>query len=545
MPVPVMLRAAAALVLAALCGSLQAQAPLRTYSACCQYGWAVADLPDIDGDGLRDFVVGANASGQVYAHSSARAGTFWVATFSGTDFGYALSSAGDVDRDGSGDVIAGAPSHQGRGAIRVLSGRNGDALGQLLAPEGSTRFGAAVAGLGDLDGDGASDFAVGAPGGAGRVHLYSGADGSAIATIEAPLPNGEFGAGLGAVRDLDGDGRSDLIVGAPGAGTGRAYAYSSATRAVLLELAPATGGGRFGEFFVADAGDVDADARTDLYVGAYDESGGNGAGYVFSGRSGALLHLFRGAAGEGMGPGRHAGDVDGDGHADIVVGSYTYGGDGIPQAGRVTVFGGRDARVLQRASGMRAGGQLGFDAVGLGDVSGDGRLDFIAAGAGGNSVELHAGTVDRAPTLAMNAGLSGAWAVPGLSGQGFVFDVQPEANYVAGAGFTHATLPPDVGPEQRWFTLVGPIVNDIARLEITDTRGGRFDAGVPVLDTVVGSMQLRFESCTRARAQFSIRRNAVTGAGAPDQGPMLTEEFELQRVTPDSRCGELGARRDR
>jgi hypothetical protein len=111
-----------------------------------------------------------------------------------------------------------------------------------------------------------------------------------------------------------------------------------------------------------------------------------GQAYVFSGRTGRLLHLFRGEQpGDGAGPGRSAGDVDRDGRADIVVGLYASSAR-APQAGRVIVYSGRTGAKLVDYSSPVAGELLGYDAVGLGDVNRDGRADLLVSAAGGDTV---------------------------------------------------------------------------------------------------------------------------------------------------------------
>lgn len=400
----------------------QAQPQLiRSHVSDGSAGHTLADMPDLDGDGRRDFIVGANGRGRVLAYSSARSAPLWSVVPGPPSLGWAVSNAGDIDGDGISDVVAGGPNLAGggAGAARVLSGADGSVLLELPAQSETTHFGYAVSWMDDLNGDGRPELLVGAPlGGSGRVYVMSGADGSVLRSHSGNR-NVAFGSGVARLADIDGDGFSDFVIGAPLDGPGRAYVHSGASGARLFVL-QAQSSGRFGDFFVADAGDVDADGITDIYVGAYAESGNNGAAYVYSGADGSRLYRLAGGAVEGLGPGRAAGDVDGDGHADLIVGGYTWSGSGVNNGGRITLYSGADGSVMARLNGTRPGGQFGFDTVGLGDVNGDLRRDFIVASAPANIVDLYAGGIDR-PLLPSDAraNRSGTWWNPAEAGWGF------------------------------------------------------------------------------------------------------------------------------
>lgn len=367
---------------------------VRSYAGCCGLGAVVADIADLDGDGRRDFIASSvnGGAGRVAAFSSAKGTPIWTSIPGLTDFGWSISSAGDVDGDGYSDVLAATPNSAGGGAARLLSGLDGQLLLELTRPVGANLFGYAVSALPDLDGDGAGELLVGSVGGNGALYVFSGSDGNVLRTQIGTI-GGAFGAGVSSVADINGDQVRDYVVGAPFDGPGRAYVYSGATGALLHVLQAQVGGGHFGEFFVADAGDVNGDGITDIYVGAYFENNGNGAAYVFSGSEGTRLFRIAGSVNEGLGPGRFAGDVNRDGHADIIVGSYTYSGAGVSQGGRVRIFSGADQSVLAHVEGTRPNGQLGFDTVGLGDVTDDGRLDFVVASSPASTVDLYAGAV--------------------------------------------------------------------------------------------------------------------------------------------------------
>ena len=116
-----------------------------------------------------------------------------------------------------------------------------------------------------------------------------------------------------------------------------------------------------------------------------------------------MLHEFVGLAGEGLGPGRGAGDVNGDGFEDLIVGAYAAArGTG---AGRTYIRSGRDGAILQTITSNLAGEQSGYDTVGVGDLNADGRLDFAIAAANASRVYIFGGAPRRStrPTSMMMA----------------------------------------------------------------------------------------------------------------------------------------------
>jgi hypothetical protein len=525
-------RWACALLLSApiVAGAQPAPNLLRSYLGSPSTGWAVADVSDLDRDGKRDFVAGANASRQLIAYSSARTAPLWTATSTALNFGYAMSGVGDIDRDGLEDVLVGAPGQPvgpAPGSAVLLSGANGAVLRTFTPPAGALAFGAAVGGFDDVNGDNVGELLVGAPG-SGAVFVISGSDGVVLRTLIGS-PGSSFGAGVAKLRDGDGDNVSEIIIGAPLDLGGRVYVHSGANGSRRFTLASAQPGGRFGEFFVSDAGDVNGDGTHDVYVGDYAEGGVNGAAYVFSGRDGARLHRIVGTPGEGLGPGRGAGDVNGDGRADIVVGAYTFSGAGVNQGGRAAVFSGADASFLMRVNGTRPGGQFGFDAVGIGDVNDDGRLDFIVASSPANAVDLFAGVVDRPAQFAINASLSGAWFNARTPGQGVLIEVLPTRREIFLAWFTYEVVSGQVSGgssvigerNHRWMTAQGAYSGDRATLAMFRTSGGRFDDPAPVTNQAAGEITLSFSSCSAARMEYRY-------VGGPSGA------FDLSRIANDN-----------
>ena len=248
------------------------------------------------------------------------------------------------------------------GRLYVYSGRDGR---QLLTVDGEAagdQFGAAVGAAGDVDRDGRADLIVGAPChdgpagvDAGKAYVVSGRSGRILRTHDGAEPGDGFGWGAAGLGD------GGYIVGAKDAGPGDrglAYVYDGRRGTTRFVLAGDAKSYDFGWFFVANAGRVDGDRTPDIYVGDFcgeDETDQcalpRGQAYVFSGRTGRLLHLFRGEQpNDGAGPGRSAGDVNHDGRDDIVVGYYFAGGG----AGRVVVYSGRTGRIIyDRSSTVR------------------------------------------------------------------------------------------------------------------------------------------------------------------------------------------------
>lgn len=365
----------------------------------------------------------------------------------GDRLGSAVAFVGDVDGDGTPDVAVGAPGAASlgfaTGSVHVLSGRDGELLYRLDGDSAFDAFGSSIAGLGDLDGDGAGDFAVGAPGGTpagGAVLGYSGASGALLWTRAGDAPGDRFGSALAALPDATGDGLLDLLCGAPnadGAGAssgqatllsgldgralwsvdgaafdlvGTAVAAGAPGRALIgIPFADASGfnagsvrvvaasdgtaidaafgsvaGDQLGQW-LADAGDVDRDGIPDFVVGipGADANGfDSGALEVRSGADARVLLALPGStAGSFSGPVAGAGDQDGDGRADLAFGEPSVGRNG-DQRGLVRIVSGGDGAALATASGSAANAWFGASLAGGVDVDGDGRPELLVGAPG-------------------------------------------------------------------------------------------------------------------------------------------------------------------
>ncbi|MEY2980185.1 MAG: hypothetical protein RL562_412 [Planctomycetota bacterium] len=192
-------------------------------------------IGDIDADGFPDFAIGlarANAFDGMVELRSGRTGTV-LGTLRGDpgaagSFGASMSGVGDLDGDGHDDFVVGMPRqpspflHADRvGAARLFSGRDLRPIVSFYGDGRGDLFGAAVAGLGDVNGDGIPDLGIGAPEngdpvgnyGTGYARVYSGANFRSLRRIAGQATGDEFGSSLAGVGDLDGDGADEFMIG--------------------------------------------------------------------------------------------------------------------------------------------------------------------------------------------------------------------------------------------------------------------------------------------------------------------------------------------
>ena len=217
---------------------------LSSVAGGTRFGTSLAVLGDVDGDGFDDFAAGTPYSNSnagefkvvsgltsqiIYQHAGSAASEYLA---------WDMASAGDTDGDGVNDLLVRCWS--GTGVVKLYSGVDGSLRYEIHGRLFSDDFGAGMAGIHDYDGDGYADFMIGAPEfpNGGNVTLYSGWSGTALATLSISNSAG-FGEAVAQLGDLNGDGISDYLVSSPGADAGgksragKVELISGATSAVL------------------------------------------------------------------------------------------------------------------------------------------------------------------------------------------------------------------------------------------------------------------------------------------------------------------------
>jgi Ca2+-binding RTX toxin-like protein len=343
-------------------------------------GGSIAAIGDFNGDGSADYLVGlpyGGGSGTGAAFVMDQNGTT-IAQISGfagiADGGASVAAVGDVNHDGYADILVGAPGSGGSSGAAYLLYGNGDGSGYdissltgnglTIAGSSSSHLGQQVQGLGDINGDGYNDFALAAPG-TGAVEIVLGGDDIQLATdtiqltgISVSGTNGEIGLFAG---DFNGDGINDVGVSGNG-GQGEVNLYyggsnltGGATPDATLALAPnAHDSGNLKILAAGSAGDFNGDGADDMVIvlqdgaanhhvdvyvlhnldGLAGQIGGDGLQAALNDPANALHYAYDIPGDVDLGSSQfsfnigNAGDVNGDGYGDVMIGMPDAGGDG-------------------------------------------------------------------------------------------------------------------------------------------------------------------------------------------------------------------------
>jgi hypothetical protein len=337
-------------------------------------------------------------------------------------YGNSLRFIGDVDGDGRPEFAVGAPQVTGgAGRVEILSeAADGhfEHRWNLSGESEGDRFGFSLAGAGDLDGDGHPDLVVSAPDhGAsgrrfGRVYIYRGGPGfpgQPWAVLEGSCDLANFGFALSTAGDVNGDGRTDLVVGAPtdsraGSGSGRVFVYFGGTEPWSrpdLDFSTNHSESQFG-VAVESGVDFDGDGVRDIVVGGnFDSSERPQGGLVWIFRGGRDLDgtpdLVLHPPGKGAWFGGSLlapGDLDGDGEPDLAVGAEFANGF-AEGAGAVFLFRcgpGGSVRPWHVLRGEYSGDSFGRS-LAAADINGDGRPDLVVAAHRHDSGSMSTGAI--------------------------------------------------------------------------------------------------------------------------------------------------------
>jgi len=469
-------------------------------------GQSVSLAGDFDGDGRNDVLTGASGAdiqtlgpaGQAYlVFGAPSTGPLWLRTLGdrgfpfirATDrefFGYSVTGLGDFDGDGFDDIAVSGPGYDNyAGRVFVIFGEAepqtvdltsiGDRGLEISQPNIQNRFGFSIAAAGDVNGDGFDDLVIGAPladplgrNNAGEVYVIFGQDrrssldvsslGSRGFLIRGPSGEGA-GDSVGGGGDIDGDGLDDIVIGTTGLDD-RSFVVFGQAGNTTIDLAALGLRGfpieNVNAESVAIAGDFDNDGLDDVVIGErLFGTDGRGRGVVVFGRDSnapvdaanlgndGLLMLAEGAGDELGSAVAAAGDVNGDGFADVLIGARkaTFPGGAVESGIAYVVYGRAgasaiDLSTLTAADGLRLVGAAGGDkagaaASGAGDLNGDGLADLLV------------GAYDANPDLRTGAGeayVVFSPASPPISAT--YVDSAPAGNASIEVGATHpAALP--------------------------------------------------------------------------------------------------------
>jgi len=455
------------------------------------FGISVSTAGDMNADGFADVILGGNYidngqtdEGRAFVYLGYSGGLnngsaiIYESNQSSSEFGFSVATAGDINGDGFSDVIIGAHEFDnpstGEGAAFVYLG---SATGMGTTPgwtdegnQANANFGNSVSTAGDVNGDGYSDVIVGVPSfdngqnSEGAAFVYYGSD-LGLSTFsnwsaEGNQADAFFGVSVSAAGDVNGDGYSDVIVGAylidnGESDEGAAFVFHGSASGLSLSSNWSDEGNqneaRFGSS-VSTAGDVNGDGYSDVIIGSYRFENGQvdeGAAFVYHGSSSGLSLTSNWSAESNQVDARFsysvstAGDVNGDGYSDVIVGAYLFD-NGQLNEGAAFVYHG-SASGLSLASNFSAESNkvsafFGWSVSTAGDINGDGYSDVIVGAYGFDDGQSLEGSAFVYHGSASGLSLTSNWnAESNQSGATFGFSVST-AGDVNGDGYSDVII---------------------------------------------------------------------------------------------------------
>ncbi len=347
---------------------------LRGNSPGDRFGISLAATGDIDGDSYNDFIVGSSSNyAKVISGKTAK-------TLHSFTYGWEVDGGYDVDGDNTNDYLAGQ---------KLISGASLGILRDYGGITTNTRF------AGDVNNDGyddilAADWLLDAPSGQeGAVWIYSGKDNSLLYEFYGSNIGDRLGYNIFPLDDINQDNHADFAFRPQ---YGDITVISGIDGSVLQTISNDT---------VSNAGDINNDGYTDLFVRDSSAHGQRGSVYIYSGFDSSLIHEFIGNRyQDSFGQVVNAGDYNDDGYDDILIGASReeskdfdplWPDNSLMSYGTARIYSGKTGEVLHYFEGQQTFEGMGYRVANLGDIDGDGK-DDLAAGCVGDDLGQH-GTV--------------------------------------------------------------------------------------------------------------------------------------------------------
>ena len=471
-------------------------------STTYNFGRCVSSAGDVNGDGYSDAIVCEysynSSTGRVYLYdyflkNEIIKDQVFTGSAPGDYFSNSVSSAGDFNGDGYSDVAVSASNFNSLfgGVYVYYGGQVMDNVADLtLSGVGVQNYFGASVSSGDVNGDGYSDLIIGAPGFnvyTGRAYIYYGSsspDNTPDVTIGGVVynPYAGFGSSVSSAGDLNGDGYTDVIIGANGdnSNTGKTYIYFGGSSMNNVEDVTMTGeavNNYFGSS--VSACDVNGDGYSDAIVGAYGNTTNTGKAYIYYGgysmNNVADVIMTGEATGNKFGYSvSNAGDVNRDGYSDAIVGAYGYSSS----TGRSYIYYG--GSIMNNVAdvtmtGETTNNQFGFSVAAAGDMNSDGYSDVIV---GANTYNSNTGraylffggsTMNNVSDVTMSGegtNYSFGYAVSSagdVNGDGYLDLITGATDYNSSTGRSYIYLGSAISPK--------PILNYVK--DVPNDQGGK------------------------------------------------------------------------